>query len=119
MAIRPPRFTAIPSIPQQGLSDWQFSTLNAMKENIELLTGARGANAASATALTRGSVTVANPPAQRMTQVTATGAGFTISGVTVPSLDDYVKLAGNVQQLANDVATLRSVVNALLNQLKG
>jgi hypothetical protein len=54
-----------------------------------------------------------------MTQVTATGSGFTISGTNVPSLDDYVKLVVNVQQLANDVATLRSVVNTLINQLKG
>jgi tRNA threonylcarbamoyladenosine modification (KEOPS) complex Pcc1 subunit len=47
------------------------------------------------------------------------GAGFTISGVTVPSLDDYNKLAVNVQQLANDVASLRATVNTLINQLKG
>jgi hypothetical protein len=101
------------------LSDWEYQTLNAMKENIDLLTGARGRNAATASALTRGSVTVANPPAQTMTQVSAYGAGFTISGVSVPSLDDYVKLVANVQQLANDVASLRGTVEALLNQLRG
>jgi hypothetical protein len=119
MAVRPPRFTAIPNIPQQGLTDWQFVTLNAMKENLELLTGARGNSAVSATAITRGSVTVADAPAQSMQRVTAEGVGFTISGVTVPSLDDYVKLITNVQQIANDVAALRNTVNALLNQLKG
>ena len=119
MAVRPPRFTAIPNIPQQGLTDWQFGTLNAMKENIELLTGARGNSAASATAVTRGSVTIAAAPTQTMQRVTAEGVGFTISGVTVSSLDDYGKLITNVQQLANDVAALRATVNALLNQLKG
>jgi len=119
MAVRPPRFTAIPNIPQQGLTDWQFVTLNAMKENLELLTGARGNSAVSATAITRGSVTVQDAPAQSMQRVTAEGVGFTISGVTVPSLDDYVKLITNVQQIANDVAALRNTVNALLNQLKG
>jgi hypothetical protein len=118
MATRGPRFTAIPSIPQGGLNDWQFNTLTAMKENIELLTGARGADNA-VRAVTKGQVTVPNPPAQTMTQVTATGAGFTISGTNVPSLDDYVKLASNVQQLANDVANLRATVNTLINQLKG
>jgi hypothetical protein len=118
MAARGPRFTAIPSIPQQGLTDWQFNTLNAMKENLELLVGARGSDN-SVRALVSGQVTVANPPAQTMTQITAQGVGFTISGVTVPSLDDYVKLASNVQQLANDVATLRATVNTLINQLKG
>jgi len=119
MAVRPPRFTAIPNIPQQGLTDWQFVTLNAMKENLELLTGARGNSAVSASAITRGSVTVQDAPTQTMQRVTAEGTGYTISNVTVPSLDDYVKLVTNVQQLANDVAALRATVNALLNQLKG
>jgi hypothetical protein len=118
MAVRGPRFTAIPSIPQTGLTDWQFNTLNAMKENLELLTGARG-NDNSVRALVSGQVTVANPAAQTMTQVTAQGSGYTISGVTVPSLDDYAKLVTNVQQLANDVAALRSTLNVLINQLKG
>jgi len=119
MAVRPPRFTAIPNIPQSGLTDWQFTTLNAMKENIELLTGARGNSAVSSTAVTRGSVTVTDAPTQTMQRVTAEGVGFTISGVTVPSLDDYTTLIVNVQQLANDVAALRNTVNALINQLKG
>jgi hypothetical protein len=119
MAVRAPRFTAIPAIPQQGLSDWQYLTLNAMKENVELLIGARGSNASGAVAITRGSVTVAPAPEQTMQQVTAEGAGYTISNVTVPSLDDYVRLVTNVQQIANDVATLRNTVNALINQLKG
>jgi len=118
MATRGPRFTAIPSIPQTGLTDWQFNTMNAMKENIELLTGARGADN-SVRAVVAGQVTVANPATQTMTRVTAQGAGYTISGVTVPSLDDYGKLVSDVQQLANDVANLRSTVNTLVNQLKG
>jgi hypothetical protein len=119
MAVRPPRFSAIPTIPQTGLTDWQFVTLNAMKENLELLTGARGNSAVSAAAITRGAVTVADTPAQTMQRVTAEGVGFTISGVTVPSLDDYVKLVTNVQQVANDVAVLRNTVNVLIAQLKG
>jgi hypothetical protein len=119
MAVRPPQFTAIPNIPQQGLTDWQFSTLNAMKQNLELLIGARGNSATSAAAITRGSITVVDAPAQTMQRVTAEGSGFTISGVTVPSLEDYGKLVNNVQQLANDVATLRNTVNALTSQLRG
>ena len=106
MATRGPRFTAIPSIPQGGLTDWQFNTMSAMKENIELLTGARGSDN-SVRAITGGQVTVNNPAPQTMTRVTATGAG------------DYFKLVSDVQQLANDVANLRATVNALVNQLKG
>ena len=118
MAARGPRFAAIPSIPQGGLTDWQFNTLTAMKENLELLTGARGADN-SVRAVVKGQVTVPNPPTQNMTRVTAQGTGFTIGGATVPSLDDYSKLVSDVQQLANDVANLRATVNTLINQLKG
>jgi hypothetical protein len=117
MATRPPRFSAIPNIPQQGLTDWQFVTLNAMKENLDLLTGARGS--ATGTAITKGNITVVDAPVQTMQRVTAEGTGYTISGVTVPSLDDYGKLVTNVQQLSNDVAALRTTLNTLINQLKG
>ena len=112
------RFVSIPSTPQGGLTDWQYNTLNSLKENVELLTGARGTDN-SVRAVVSGQVTVANPAAQTMTAVTAAGAGFTISGGTVPSLDDYAKLIQNVQSLANDVASLRATVNTLVNQLKG
>lgn len=118
MATRGPRFTAIPSIPQQGLTDWQFNTLNAMKENLELLVGSRGSDN-SVRAVVSGQVTVSNPAAQTMSRVTATGSGYTLNNVTVPSLDDYTKLVSDVQLLANDVAALRATVNTLINQLKG
>jgi hypothetical protein len=118
MASRGARFTAIPSIPQGGLNDWQFNTLNAMKENIELLIGARGTDN-SVSAVVKGQITVPNPTTQNMTRVTAQGTGYTIGAATVPSLDDYGKLVSDVQQLANDVASLRATVNTLVNQLKG
>jgi hypothetical protein len=118
MATRGARFAAIPSIPQGGITDWQFSLLTAMKENIELLTGARGSDD-SARAILKGQLTVANPPPQTMVRVTAEGTGYIISGVAVPSIDDYSKLILDVQQLANDVANLRATLNALINQLKG
>ena len=117
MATRPPRFSAIPNIPQQGLTDWQFVTLNAMKENLDLLTGARGN--ITGTAITKGNITVVDVPAQSMQRVTAEGVGYTVSGVTAPSLDDYGKLITNVQQIANDVAALRTTLNTLITQLKG
>jgi hypothetical protein len=118
MATRGGRFAAIPNIPQGGITDWQFNLLTAMKENIELLTGARGSDN-SARAITKGQLTVANPPSQTMTKVTAEGAGFIINNVAVPSLDDYSKLVLDVQRLANDVAILRAILNTLINQLKG
>jgi hypothetical protein len=113
------RFVAVPDVPQAGLTDWQVNILTALKDNVELLTGGRRETGASSQAITRGSITVNDPPAQTMTRVTATGAGFTISGVSVPSLEDYNRLLVNVQQLANDVAVLRSTVAILLAQLRG
>jgi len=118
MATRGPRFTAIPNVPQGGgITDWQFNTMTALKENLELLMGARGADA-SVRAVLSGQITVPNPTQQRMTQVSATTAGFTIQNVKVPSLDDYTKLVSDVQLLANDVARLRDTVNTLINQLR-
>jgi hypothetical protein len=118
MATRGPRFSAIPGIPQSGLTDWQFGTLNAMKENLELLMGARGSDS-TVQAVLRGQVTVENPANPTMVRVSASGTGYTIGNVTVPSLDDYSRLVSDVQQLANDVAALRATVNTLINQLKG
>jgi hypothetical protein len=118
MATRGARFTSIPSIPQGGLTDWQFNTLTALKENVELLTGARGSDN-SVKAVVSGQVTVANPPNQVMTRVNAEGVGFTVGSATVPSLDDYVKLVTNVQQLATDVSNIRATLNTLINQLRG
>ena len=113
------RFTAIPNIPQSGVDYWQSQTLTAMKENLELLAGTGTELDRASQAITRGQVGIESAPAQQMTRVTAQGSGFTISGVDVAGLDDYQKLVVNVQELANDVATLRSAVNALINQLRG
>jgi hypothetical protein len=119
MVKRAIRFTAIPNIPQTGLSDWQFQTFNAMKENVELLIGARGDKGVANQAVIRGQITVNNVPNPTIQRVTAQGTGFTISNQTLASLEDYGRLIGNVQQLIDDVATLRNTVNTLINQLKG
>jgi hypothetical protein len=113
---RAPTFAAVPNIPLSELNNWQYSTLNALKENVELLTGARSSG--QLRAVTKAQLTVAAPSAQTMTNVTAQGVGYTISGASVPALEDYVKLVANVQSLANDVAALRSTVNLLIAQLK-
>jgi hypothetical protein len=113
------RFSAIPNPPQSEMTSWQYYMLNALKENVELLTGARGERDAASRALTKGAVTVAPPQQQTMRQVTAQGAGVNIEGAVVPALDDYVELLKNVQALANDVASLRETVNTLITQLRG
>ena len=113
------RFSAIPSPPQSEMSGWQYYMLNALKENVDLLTGARGEKDNASRALTKASITVAPAPTQSMRQLTAQGAAVNIEGATVPDMTDYIELLKNVQALANDVATLRATLNTLIGQLRG
>lgn len=112
------RFTSIPAIPQGGMTDWQTILISAVKENVELLTGIRGELDGNSRAVTKGDVTLLELPLQDMKQVSAKGAGFTISGQEVAGLDDYGKLINDVQTLANDLAYTRRALNLLIRQLK-
>jgi hypothetical protein len=113
------RFSAIPNPPQSEMSGWQFYMLNALKENVELLTGARGEKDGASRAITKAAVSVTQAPAQSMRQVTAQGSAVNIDGAVVPAIDDYIELLKNVQSLANDVAALRETLNTLIGQLRG
>ena len=113
------RFSAIPNPPQSEMSGWQYYMLNALKENVELLTGARGEKDGASRAITKAAITVTQAPAQTMRQVTAQGAAVNLDGAVVPAMDDYTELLKNVQSLANDVAALRATLNALIGQLRG
>jgi len=113
------RFTAIPAVPQGGVTDWQSVLISSVKENVELLTGLRGETDLASKAVTQGQIGLQEMPDQNLKQVTAKGAGFTISGQQVAGLDDYGKLITDVQTLANDLAYTRAVLNALIKQLKG
>lgn len=112
------RFTSIPSLPQQGVEEWQFRILGAMKQNIELLIGSRGEQDLSSRALLKSSVRIESAPEPSLRSISAVGSGFTISGAQVPSLADYQALVRDTQLLANDVAQLRATVNTLLAQLR-
>lgn len=113
-----PRFQGIPAIPNEKIPQWQFDLLSAFKENIEILMGVRGPGRA----VTNDTVGVAPQKFQVMTQVSARGdfinntAGLNASGA--PTLADYTKLLNDVQQLATDVATIQSALNALLDNMK-
>ena len=113
------RYTPIPAIPTASMSDWQYNTLSAMKENIELLTGSRGEKDGTSRALTSGSVAVKGVPAQTLPRITAQGSAVSIDGITVPDMADYVELLKNVQMLANDMTAIRDTLNTLISQLRG
>lgn len=112
------RFTAIPEVPI-GITDSQTLLIAAVKENIELLTGFRNEDDRISKSVTKGDITVSQMSIQRMQQISAKGKGFTISNEDVVSLEDYAKLLTDVQELANDLAYTRAVLNALINQIKG
>lgn len=118
MALQP-RYTAIPAIPLVGVEEWQSQLLNSLKENVELLTGTRGEPDLASIAINRARLSVAVPPAQTMTQVSARASGISIEGTNVPVLEDYSRLLTDVQKLANDVANLRATVEVLIRQLRG
>tara|TARA_R110000751_G_scaffold24279_2_gene66974 strand:- start:327 stop:725 length:399 start_codon:yes stop_codon:yes gene_type:complete len=126
------RYSGIPAVPTTGVDEWQSRMLSAIKENVELLAGIRGESDLASKAITKAQVSISNPVAQVMTNVSAAGAGtnvltsFSISGdvvtvtgqASVPVLDDYTNLVVDVQSLANDVANLRATVQLLLTQLR-
>ena len=117
------RFTSVPAVPQGGFTDYQTVLIGAVKENVELLTGLRGEVDTASKAVTQGQITVSEMGQQRMQQVSAIGAGstITISGTSydLANLDDVSKLIIDVQTLAGDVAEMRATLNFLLRQLKG
>ena len=113
------RFTPIPSPPQSDITPWQSSILTSLKENVDLLTGLRGEKDGASTAVLKASITIRAIPPQQMQRVSAQGSGVAVSGVAVPTLNDYSALLKDVQTLANDVASLRSIIETLISQLRG
>ncbi len=113
------RFAAIPAVPTSNVAEWQSQVMNALKENVELLCGTRGEADGKSRAVTSGNVAAQQITDVKFTRVSATGKGYTISGQNVADLDDFAKLILDVSLLSQDVATLRSTLNALISQLKG
>jgi len=114
---RAANFAPIPHVPQEGMGPLQYQLLNALKENIELLTGTRGASPANK-ALLQGQVTLELIDELTAKQITAKGSGVSIDGSAVPTLDDYSRVLSDLQAVMNDLATLRNTLNALIQQLR-
>lgn len=157
------RFSGVPEIPEGLGQDWAPVLLGAMKQNIELLCGIRGEPDRASQALLRGDSDIVlrtqedvflrgqlqlreAPPISGFSfqlsysayNITATGAGFSIDEVLVPSLEDYALLIGDVAnvnvrtallaqdianlaqltaQLTTDVQNLRNALQTVLNDL--
>jgi hypothetical protein len=92
--------------------------LEPIKQNVEVLTGQRGALGADSTALLKGAVTV-NPLSRPPAFINATGAAVSIQGVPLASGDDYVRAVQDLQLLRNDMQAIVDTLNALIVQLRG
>lgn len=109
-------FTPIRDIPQQGLSEWEWAVLSAMKENLEIMMGARQSGVR---AVTTDLITTPQLSGASYQQMLAEGKGASYSGSpNFATYDDYVKLIQSVVNLAYDVQQLRNTVNSLIQQLR-
>lgn len=113
------RFVSIPAVPQANVDYATAQLLDALKQNVELLTGGRGESDGASRAIIRGSLTVTAPADPTFRALTATGAGFVVGGVSVPAATDYVALLRDVERLAADVEVLGKVVSLLIRQMRG
>lgn len=112
------RFSGIPALPESNIDEWQALMLGALKQNVELLVGARGESDGASRAVLRGELDLTSTPAPQFTQLSARGTGVRISNVNVPTLTDYINLLRDVQALSADVAQLRTTVDNLIQQLR-
>jgi hypothetical protein len=113
-----PRFTGIPDLPQSGIEEWQYRVLDAMKQNIELLTDQRSEPDSASVAILRSNITVSSLPDANFRGITARGAGVLISNTQLPTYQDYTALITDVALLSKDVQALRTYVATLINQLR-
>ena len=109
-----PQYTGIPAIPNEGLPQWQYDLLQAMKENIEIMMGQRGPGRA----VTNDTIGVVPQNFQTMRQLSARGDFVVVGAFNVPVLEDYTKLLNDVQQLATDVSKIQDALNALLQNAR-
>jgi len=123
------QFVGIPSIPEDDVSEGQVLFMNAVKENLELITGTRNQQARGSRAILKREIRVEGlPPAPQnigTTPLTVQAQGFEIDGTTLASFQDYVRLINDMVVVKNDIAALvqenrvlRQTVSALIEQLR-
>jgi len=123
-----PSFAPVPDVPLTGLNLAESNLFNALKENVEILTGAR---VHAVHAVTNDRVTITPQDNQQLKRVTAGANGYATSyangaalaaqsgAIVIISATDYANLISDVQNVANDVGRLQTVVNSLIAQLSG
>ena len=117
------RFTGVPVVPTSGLPELQANLFSALKENVELLTGARGESDAASKALVRSDIEVKRVGAQVMGSVQHISPdGYTgahDNANEIASLAALRALRDDVQVLANDLFTTRQALDLLISNFGG
>ena len=117
-------FAPVPDVPLEGLNLAETGLFKALKEDVEILTGAR---VAGVRAITSDLITIQPTDNQQLKRVTAGGNGYATSypnaasvvyPLVIVSATDYANLVQDVQNVANDVARLQNVVNSLIGLLR-
>lgn len=124
------RFTAIPAPPVFGSQEWEVRTLNAMKQNVDLLTGLRNEEDLASKALLTSTYDLPFTGDRRLDSVQSinydlsSASGFVtdlsgggVSQGMVNSINNGV-LASDLDILRQDIAALRNTVNTLLAVLR-
>lgn len=124
------RFTPIPAPPVFGTQEWEVRTLNAMKQNIDLLTGLRNETDLSSKALLTSTFNLPFSGDRLLDKVqnisynigsqgnyiSDNTGGSNISNL-VNSIDGGV-LADDLDIIRQDIAMLRNTVNSILLLLR-
>jgi hypothetical protein len=120
-------FAPIPDVPLEGLNLAESSLFKALKENVEILTGAR---TNGVRALTSDGVTIQATNNQDHPRVTAGAQGYATSypngatlaaqtgAIVIVNSTDYANLVQDVQNVMNDLAKVQNALNSLIGQLR-
>lgn len=117
------RFTGVPVVPTSGLPELQANLFSSLKENVELLTGARGEADSDSRALVRSDVQAKQVGTQTMVSVQGVAEeGYTgahDNANEIASLAALRALRDDVQVLANDLFTTRQALDLLISNFGG
>lgn len=132
------RFTAIPAPPVFGSQEWEVRTLNAMKQNVDLLTGLRNEEDLASKALLTSTYSAGISDKKILDSVAPT-ASYALNtdssanngGITANVLlrdDAFLTLNGAINNgvlasdldiLRTDIANLRNTMNTIISVLRG
>lgn len=127
------RFAVIPPVPYTGVAEWEVQILNAMLQNVNLLTANQERNSVTTQAILRSTYNVDGIVPEAINIVMEQFPNKPLSGLeiigygngcvwdpTAPTYDTLVNqcvLASDMNKMLVEIADLRSVVNNIIAQL--